>query len=405
MIRTQRHNGHAAYPPPPNPFQSRSKILQQREGAPVKALKQACLVIAIGAVLVSLLSYAVPPAPTVSSSVSAPRLTGLRKGGGVRSQGKVRNVKKPEEMKQNSSHHHHHHHWDADTLEQPENHAEDAEYVESDESSDSSKEELAAKIESKANEQNDVAADGAFGRKQDEELPFVDKDVAQPVSKDDATVKVVVIDPKGIDAAIDEVKQEANHDTNEKTEKVAERAKDDSNEKSEESDMTDSAGNADSEEANISKEEEDDRDSGEHSENRDSKAATELASDNEDASIAQVSRRKAKVKEDVTRKQLVRPVGAVNSARENDQEALLHQGDASKRTARQKDDEKMEVKVVDPVSERRKLLPVVVRTLRVDVDEARDDQSNPIVTSHVTQGVEHSGLPLQATSQIDQEAF
>lgn len=174
MARPQQYamNHQPHYPPPRNPFQGKGRNIlpryspaPQREGSLARAVKQACVVLLIGTVLVSALSLAVPPAPADVNSMAAPRApTGLRKGGGVRSQSRVRAVKKHEDSRnQNTSHH-----WDADTLQQENEVPAYYDDVSSDDSpaAKASKEELAAKIESKTKEQNAVA-DGAFGRRED----------------------------------------------------------------------------------------------------------------------------------------------------------------------------------------------------------------------------------------------
>ena len=193
-----RNRYYAMNPYPHNPFQGGKgrSMLPRYNTAPQrgmpKALKQACVVLTVGAILVTALSWAVPPAPGDIKSMSAPRplqqasAGGVRMGGGVRSQStRARSVKKPEDSRHTSQHH-----WDADTLEQP-NHGNLVDYDggSSDESPRStSKKKLAANIESKTEEENAHAAKGVFGRKQDGQDHVAATESGDAVVQEDAPV-------------------------------------------------------------------------------------------------------------------------------------------------------------------------------------------------------------------------
>lgn len=174
---TSRYKKSMSPIPPRNPFQVRRTLsgrnLLPRYTVPSKThtfmsstLKQACIILVAGTILVSLLSLAIPPAPvSVNTRMAAPRpqlsqtLRGQgRKRGGVRSQSQVRTINKKLDGRPSQEHHH----WDADTLE----HDGALEDTVSSEEDSPSKQQLAAEIESKTKKEN-IAADGVFGRTND----------------------------------------------------------------------------------------------------------------------------------------------------------------------------------------------------------------------------------------------
>ncbi len=128
-------------------------------------LKQACIILVAGTILVSLLSVAIPPAPaSVNTRMAAPqpqlsqplRAAQGRKRGGVRSQSQVRTTNKKLEERPSQSRHH----WNADTLEHG---GALADIIVSSEEDSPSQQQLAAEIESKTKKEN-TAANGVFGR-------------------------------------------------------------------------------------------------------------------------------------------------------------------------------------------------------------------------------------------------
>lgn len=187
----------------------------QKESYMTKAIKQACIILVAGTILVSLLSLAIPPAPVsvnTRTQLTAPRpqittnsngLRANRKRGGVRSQSQVRTANKKLDDNRPQGQHHH---WDADTLEQDGNILADIEGASSEDSP--SKQQLAAEIESETKKEN-AAADGVFGRTKDGEA-HADDTKKQSVDTPKA-VKVGHVDIDALDA-----KNKAIHDDNAK---------------------------------------------------------------------------------------------------------------------------------------------------------------------------------------------
>ncbi len=171
-------------PQPRNPFQGRRSLsgrnllpryapFPHKDSQMSKALKQACIILVAGTILVSLLSVAIPPAPTsVHSRMAAPRpqlsssgglRNSMRQRGGVQSQSIVRTNVKPKDNPISDKQHH----WGADTLENSGTDSMEEESSEESPSKQQAAQELAAQIEHKTKKQN-AAADGVFGRTNDE---------------------------------------------------------------------------------------------------------------------------------------------------------------------------------------------------------------------------------------------
>ena len=375
MARLQQYatNHQPYYPPPRNPFQGKGRnILPRyspvlpREGSLATAMKQACVILLIGTALVSALSLAVPPAPPDVDSMAAPRPTGLRKGGGVRSQSRVRAVKKHEDNRnQNTSHH-----WDADTLEQENEVLADYDYVSSDESlaAKASKEKLAAKIESKTKEQNAVA-DGVFGRKEDGEVGSAggDQDVDEDrhhASKGHVTVDVLDSEDavsknkqrgkKGVKVVLDQMdfpseRNGDNHEDSEDkpgTEQSPDKVSDEAYDKKEMDAREESAGDAEgSEDRNIV-------DSPEEDVDQDSKAVPKSVDDKDDGAAAKVSRKIDAEGEDASKDNDKQVKNLGSNEKVTNTHKTIHEDASDGESTKKAKTESAQVKTLDPALDR-----------------------------------------------------
>jgi hypothetical protein len=204
--------------------------------------------------------------------------------------------KKPEDSRHaNTSHH-----WDADTLESENQVLADDDDVSSDKSpaAKASKEELAAKIESKTKEENTVA-DGAFGRKQDEEKVKSASGDGKGVEADTdsapkGTVKVLALDSQDKNRKDVEVKTDKQREKKDlKRHEDSNDEKDTENSQDKVIDATDDKKEKDSrnesrERKNASNDVEGSKDG---NVNQDSKADSKSLVVNDDGTVAKVSRK------------------------------------------------------------------------------------------------------------------